>query len=508
VSRAHADLENLMAATEIATLFLDRELRIQRYTASTLELFNVMPGDQGRPIGHLTHRLQYATLNEDAAQVLKTLVPVEREVQDTQGHWFLAQLRPYRTLDERIDGVVLSFVDISDLKETEAALRVEKAYSQKIVDTVREGLLVLEPDLTVEFANESFYEMFDSVEQGTVGSYIYDLGNGQWDIAELRTLLEEILPEQKVFSGYRVAHTFQDMGHRVLLLNARRLDHMERILLAIEDITEKEQYEAQLRAINETLEERVARRTAQVEKLARELTMAEHEERERIAQVLHDDLQQQLYALQLLITFLQEETVPGPPSQSEVEVLLQDMEAAVQAAIATARQLSVDLSPPILEGEGLAQALTWLAQLMAQRHHLRLKVEAEDSFVIPDVDLRVLLFQTVRELLFNVVKHARVSEATARLQLVAEPDMVRAYRIDVIDKGVGFDLEAVLGPGVTPTGRGLVHILQRLDLIGGRLEVASLPDDGTRVTILVPVPMEPAASRARASTRPGIEEEE
>jgi two-component system, chemotaxis family, CheB/CheR fusion protein len=283
VSRAHGDLENLMAATEIATLFLDRELRIQRYTASTLELFNVMPGDQGRPIGHLTNRLQYDTLSEDARQVLKTLVTVEHEVQDTRGHWFLAQLRPYRTLDERIDGVVLSFVDISDLKETEAALREEKAYSQKIVDTVREGLLVLQPDLTVEFANESFYEVFDIVEQGTVGSYVYDLGNRQWDIAELRTLLEEILPEHNVLSGYRLAHTFEDMGHRVLLLNARRLDHMERILLAIEDITEKEQYEAELRAINETLEERVAHRTAQVEQLARELTMAEHEERGRIA---------------------------------------------------------------------------------------------------------------------------------------------------------------------------------------------------------------------------------
>jgi two-component system, chemotaxis family, CheB/CheR fusion protein len=219
-------------------------------------------------------------------------------------------------------------------------------------------------------------------------------------------------------------------------------------------------------------------------------------------------LQQQLYALQLLLTFLQEETAPGPPSQTEAGVLLQEMEAAVQTAIATSRRLSVDLSPPILEGEGLADALAWLAQSMEQRHRLRLTVEAEDSFMIPDVDLRVLLFQAVRELLFNVVKHARVSEATARLQLVAEPGMVRAYRIDVIDKGVGFDLEAVLGPAVTPTGRGLLHIRQRLDLVGGRLEVASLPDDGNQVTILVPAPKEPAAGQARASTRPGLEGEE
>ncbi|MDX1663015.1 MAG: chemotaxis protein CheB [Candidatus Promineifilaceae bacterium] len=486
VSRAHGDLENLMAATEIATLFLDRELRIQRYTASTAELFNVMPGDRGRPLGHLTNRLQYGGLTEDARQVLETLVPVEREVQDVEGRWFMAQLRPYRTLNDRIDGVVLTFVDIGDLKETESALRAEKEFSIKIVDTVREGLLVLEPDLTVEFANESFYEMFEVREVETVGSYIYNLGNGQWDIPELRTLLEEILPERKVFNGYRVVHTFEQVGYRVMLLNARRLDHIDKILLAIEDVTEKEQYEAELRArqrelaaLNETLEQRVARRTSQVEKLARELTMAEHEERGRIAQVLHDDLQQQLYALQMQLTFLRAETTPA----AEAEIA--EMEEALQTAIQTARQLSVDLSPPILEGEGLTEGIGWLANLMEERHRLQVEVEAADSFVIPDVDRRVLLFQAVRELLFNVVKHARTPEATVRLQVVDEPEQERVYRIDVVDQGVGFDPEVVLGPEAKPNGRGLLHIRQRLEMIGGRLEVESVPDDGTRMTIVV-----------------------
>lgn len=480
ISRAHGDLENLMLATEIAILFLDRKLRIQRYTASTAELFNIMPADRGRPIGHLTNRLQYAELTEDAAQVLRALVPTEREVQDTAGHWFLAQLRPYRTLDDHIDGVVLTFVDIDDLKKTENALREEKEYSEKIVDTVREGLLVLAPDLTVEFANESFCEMFEVREAETVGRYIYALGNGEWDIPDLRALLEEILPEEKVINSYRVDHTFEQVGHRVMLVNARRLDHVQKVLLAVEDVTEKEQYEAELRALNEALEERVARRTAQVEKLARELTMAEHEERGRIAQVLHDDLQQQLYALQMQLTLLRSEATPAAGEEIE------EMEEALETAIQTARRLSVDLSPPILAGEGLTEAIGWLARLMAERHRLQVEVEAEDSFVIPDVDRRVLLFQAVRELLFNVVKHAHASEATVRLQVVTEPDQERVNRIDVIDEGVGLDLEALLGPRARPEGRGLLHIRKRLEMIGGSLEVASLPGEGTRVTILVP----------------------
>ncbi|MFW6182898.1 MAG: chemotaxis protein CheB [Chloroflexota bacterium] len=485
VSRAHGDLENLMAATDIATLFLDRELRIQRYTANTAELFNIVPGDRGRPIGHLTNRLAYDSLTEDADRVLKDLAPIEKEIQDAEGRWFLAKLRPYRTVDDRIDGVVLSFVDVGDLKEAEAALRDEKEFGEKIVHTVREGLLVLKPDLTVEFANDSFYEMFDVAEEATVGSLVYELGNDQWNIPQLRTLLEEILPQENAFNDYRVEHEFEGVGRRVMLLNARRLDHVERILLAIEDITERERYVAELHALNETLEERVEERTEQVQELASQLTMAEHEERARISQILHDDLQQQLYGLQIQLSFLRNQAAP----MVEADAMLQEiaeLEEMLEMAIATARQLSVELSPPILQGEGLAEAIGWLADLMEQRYQLQVTTEAEGSFAVPDLDRRVLLFQVVRELLFNIVKHAGVPEATVRLQKINDGEMDVEYRIDVIDEGVGFDPETVLGADARPNGRGLLHIRERLRFIGGRLEVRSIPDDGTRATITVP----------------------
>lgn len=485
VSRANSDLENLMVATDIATLFLDRQLRLQRYTPSTGELFNIVPADRGRPIDHLTNKLVYDQLKDDAAQVLKDLAPIEQEVQDQGGRWFLAQLRPYRTLDDRIDGVVLTFVDISDLKESEAALRTEKEYSEKIVNTVREGLLVLQPDLTVEFANASFYQMFGFDEQETVGALIYNLGAGQWDIAELRTLLEEILPQEKSFNGYRVEHEFEDLGHRVMLLNARRLDHVERIMLAIEDITRREASEAELRALNETLERRVEKRTEQVQELASQLTMAEHEERARVSQILHDDLQQQLYSMQIQLTFLRHQAA-APAEGEEMLQEIAELEEALETALTTARQLSVELSPPILQGEGLAEAIGWLSHLMEDRYQLQVAIEGEGSFEVPDLDRRVLLFQAVRELLFNIVKHADVSKAAVRLQEVEDDELGVLYRIEVVDEGVGFDPETVLGPNASHEARGLLHIRERLRFIGGRLEVRSIADDGTQVAITAP----------------------
>ena len=122
VSRAHDDLENLMAATDIGTLFLDRELKIQRFTPSLAELFNVRPGDRGRDVGDLTHRLDHDDLAGDARRVLETLVPFERETAHEDGRAFVVRMRPYRTAEHRIDGVVLTFVDVSGMRRARLAL--------------------------------------------------------------------------------------------------------------------------------------------------------------------------------------------------------------------------------------------------------------------------------------------------------------------------------------------------------------------------------------------------
>jgi two-component system, chemotaxis family, CheB/CheR fusion protein len=480
-ARAHSDLENLMQATQIATLFLDRELRIRHYTPEVEELFNIRPSDRGRPIGDLTHQLEYEDLVKESQQVLRSLLPLQREVwtPNSHGRCLLARLRPYRTIEDHIDGLVISFVDVTELKEAEAALRRARDYNENIVNTVREGLLVLRPDLIVEFANESFYHLFAAGEQETVGEHFYRLGHGQWDVADLRIALEEILPLERAFNNFRIEKEFQHIGHRVMLLNGRRLDHTELILLMIEDVTEREKYE-QARILNEALEERVRERTRQVEALMAQLTMAEHEERDRIAHILHDELQQQLYSIQVQLLFLRD-TIDQEAPLREIE----EMETAVKDAINTVRTLSVDLSPPILASEGLTEAIRWLASQMQAQYGLEVRIEAADSFPVQSVDKRVLLFQIVRETLFNVVKHSRVQNVVVALQR-----QNNLYQIDVIDEGVGFDPPQVLARRSASralVGQGLLRARERLRFIDGRIELEAAPGAGTRVTIIAPV---------------------
>ena len=360
VAAANGDLQNLFAATEIATLFLDRELRVKRYTPRAADLFNLRSHDLGRPIWHLRSKLDYPALEADVRQVLASLIPIEHYVQAEDQRWYLIGLLPYRTVADKIDGVVVTGVDITANKANELALR---------------------------------------------------------------------------------------------------------------------RSEEQYRLLFESLEAKVAERTEQVRELVTQLTASEQEERRRISAMLHDDLQQRLFSLNLQLAIVRQLQAEGALDQTNQ--VIDEISAALQAAVQVTRSLSVSLSPPVLHDEGLPEAIRWLATLMQQQHGLTVTVEAMPELPPIDEDARVLLFQLVRELLFNVVKHAGVGTATVELAAVAE-----ALRIQVSDRGKGFD------PGVhagETSSQGLQRADQRLQLIGGRVEVQSQPGDGTRVVIYAPL---------------------
>ena len=232
-----------------------------------------------------------------------------------------------------------------------------------------------------------------------------------------------------------------------------------------------------LEYLNETLESRVRKRTEQARRLASKLTMAEQEERRRVSQILHDDLQQLLYGIQFKMTFIRREAQKGPLLKYATEAF-----EWLSNAIQTTRQLTVDLSPPVLEGDGLADALEWLQTQMVDLHDLDVELQAERAFLIPNEDMRVLLFQAVRELLFNVVKHADTNQARVELREAEEPGRVI---IEITDEGRGFDPAAT--ERTAPTGFGLYSVRERLGLVGGRMHITSAPGEGTRIIIDAPV---------------------
>ena len=235
------DIDNLMAGTEIGTIFLDRHLSIKRFTPFATELFNLIPTDVARSLTDITSRIKYDRLEQDVQEVLATLQAKEVEIETREGGWFALRIIPYRTRENFIAGVVLTFTDITGIKRLGQQLQRALDYAQGIVETVREPLMVLNSDLRVHSANRSFYQTFQTTPPETEGRLIYQLGNSQWDIPRLRQLLEEIIPQNNVFENFEVEHDFPGIGSRTMMLNARRLEarpgHPSLILLALEDVT-------------------------------------------------------------------------------------------------------------------------------------------------------------------------------------------------------------------------------------------------------------------------------
>jgi two-component system CheB/CheR fusion protein len=245
----NSDMRNLLNSTEIPTIFLDNELRVKRFTAQVTKIINLIDTDLGRPLSHIVSNLKYEKLIEDVKEVLTTLTCSETEVETEDGQWYFMRILPYRTIDNVIDGAVVIFSNIHEQKMTaEKMTRLEQTakeardYAESIVDTVRESLVVLDQDLRVVSANRSFYSTFQVTPEETLGAYVYDLGEGEWNIPRLRQLLEEIIPKNHNFENFEVSHKFSKLGHRKMLLNARRIFHKtqgrELILLALEAITD------------------------------------------------------------------------------------------------------------------------------------------------------------------------------------------------------------------------------------------------------------------------------
>jgi two-component system CheB/CheR fusion protein len=238
------DMKNLLDNINVGTLFLNDALNIKRFTREAARVYRLVASDVGRPLCDIKSDIEGEDLLADAQAVLDSLAPREREVRTVGGKWYLARIQPYRTLDNVIDGVVLTFTDITKRIQAEAEIREAREFAEAIVNTLRESLIVLDGKLKIVSASRSFYENFHVAPEDTTGRQLYEVGNRQWDILKLRELLETILPLNQSFEGFEVEHKFPDIGKRRMLLNARRVTgkagETQLILLAIEDVTDRD----------------------------------------------------------------------------------------------------------------------------------------------------------------------------------------------------------------------------------------------------------------------------
>ena len=241
LNQVNNDLMNFLGSAHVPIVMVGGDLRIRRFTAAAQAVVNLIPADVGRPLGDIQPNVNVPDLRQLILEVIDTLTACEREVQDRQGCWYSLRIRPYKTADGKIDGAVLMFMDIDAAKRSAALIEEARDFADAIVETLRNPLVVLNPDLRVKRANAMFYKVFQVTPEDTEGRLLYDLGDHQWNIPKLHQLLEEILPRNSAFNDFAVEHEFPCIGRKRMLLNARRIlgkdNELKAILLAIEDTT-------------------------------------------------------------------------------------------------------------------------------------------------------------------------------------------------------------------------------------------------------------------------------
>ncbi len=328
-----------------------------------------------------------------------------------------------------------------------------------MVESMNEGAVTLIPDGTIFYCNARFAEMVHRNSEKLIGVRFQDL-----------ILLEEQKTFEALFAkagrhGSRAVFSLRisDGNCIPVQLSMYELegDTTGGISIIATDISQQVQAEEKIRT------------------LASQLAMAEQEERQRISQILHDDLQQRLFAIKTQLAFLigSNDQDKGSPAFKEG---ISQVQRWLSDAIGITRSLSIDLSPVILQGEGLTEAILWLSAQMKERYGLQVQIDVKNNLNQLDGHMRMLLFQTIRELFFNTVKHSGTSQANVTL----DQNDQRA-RITVSDDGKGFDVNAVLSD--PKIAHGLLVIQDRLSLMGCSLEITSQPGQGTFIVIDAPL---------------------
>jgi two-component system CheB/CheR fusion protein len=242
LTQLNDDLINLLSSVNIPIVMLSQDVRVRRFTPMAQKVLNLIPTDVGRPMRDLKPNINVPDLDQIFVECINTLAVIEREVQDLNGTWYLLRIRPYRTTDNKIDGLVMALFEVDALKRSLEQARAARELAEAIIETVHEPLVVIDDKLQVKSANRSFYQTFRLSREETEGCFLHHLDHGNWDFPELHAFVREMTANGARAQDVEIDHEFIGLGRRSLLLSARAVQSGEpMVLLVIADITERRQ---------------------------------------------------------------------------------------------------------------------------------------------------------------------------------------------------------------------------------------------------------------------------
>jgi two-component system, chemotaxis family, CheB/CheR fusion protein len=467
ISQANNNMRNLMSSTEIGTIFVDRGLRVKLFTPPVTDIFNLIPADIGRPLLDINSRLIGGeNLNANIERVLDRLHAIEQEVETRDGLWYLMRMVPYRTAEDRIEGVVLTFVEITkrlraekDLRRsreelehrvTERTSELSRATSmlQAIIDSSPISIIAFDRERNVITWNPSAERMFGITAAAALGKPLPEFAN----TAVLFDLFNGSTPR----TYETIFHRADGSPFSVSVCPAPLLapdGTVYAVMGLLQDTTDRNRME----------QER--------DKLLRRIVSSQEEERQRIARELHDVLGQHLTALKVGLEAL----LPASDSIERMKEIVSDLDRSVD-------RLTLELRPPALDDVGLAGAISSLLDQFSTASGIRadLHTTGTETERLPS-PIETSLYRVLQEALTNVWKHASAKSVSVIVE--RNPQQVQLI---IEDDGRGFEVSDA--PDDIARGRfGLLGITERVSLVGGTFNVESTPGKGTTLYVRVPL---------------------
>ncbi len=487
LDKATDDLMNLMSSTEIATIFLDEQLNIKRFTPPTKSLLNLRITDVGRPLREIAPKFPDDQMLIECQQVLEKLIPMEHEVQTDEPRYYLRRILPYRSTDNHIGGVVITFVDLTQRKQAEAvqreaddrsvaALHESNERLGAILDTAADAIITIDQQGQIDSLNRATETLFGYARDELIGQnvslLIPSIYNNHHDGAVIGAVIDEGQNRQAQFIG----HTQEAVARRKngtpfpVDFVFSKVDHLGLFTGILRDITDRKELQSHI------------------------LEIASEEQR-RIGQELHDGTQQELTGLTLFAGALRDlldtgaqkdrpDAVDWMLNEKDLEKLKQTADRLLQGlneANQHVRILSHGIMPVQIDAEGLRSALAELAALTNEQQQIHCHFEFSGSSSVSDNSIATQLYRIAQESLNNALQHGLADDIVISLSQQEEQII-----LEVCDNGVGIDPHLNQDPGKIGGGMGLRIMKYRASMLGGVLHVDRNSGPGTTVRCIVP----------------------
>ena len=460
LSLSNDDFQNLMNSTSIGTMFLDRSFKIKMFTPNMRDIFNLLPTDIERSLTDITTKLDYPDLINDLESVLINRQPIEREIFATDGRAFLSRILPYRTTVDQINGVVLTFIEITKRKENEAHLTESEENLRLLIESATEyAIFTLAPDGSVKTWNKGAERTFGFSENeiiGKSGAILFtpeDRAKGVPE-QEQKTALEKGRAEDERWHIRKDGSRFFASGIMQPLS-----DRSAGFVKIARDMTQK-------------LKAQEAERDKE---MLQRLVVALEDERRRIARDMHDELGQQLTALRLKLESLRKDC-DSDDLCAQIDTI-QEIAAHIDNGVDF---LAWELRPAALDDLGLFPAMEKYVREWSEYSGVKaelLSTTLKKSRLLPEVETS--LYRILQEALNNVYKHARATRV--EIQLEKRRDFIVLV---IEDNGKGFNPQSKLN---RKKGIGLIGMQERANLAGGKFEIESAVNRGTTIYVRLPL---------------------